>query len=434
MNRSLFIIVILLTVAVPAGHAQVAVAPRISSLGTSLRFSTTSASVGLNADVVNQSFQDVIRSKFARDVVRAGLDETMYFRLRSGGVGTKSMLRLRRMSRSQAIGLYAERRLVVTDGWRPVSKQNAPQNDLYKFENGRFVGAQVKTHRNGNPSTYVRDMRTDNRAEQFLIPDDHYETTLQYLKQQAERAKAAGDSKNASFYKRQIQRLGKIGSSYGQLESEAQLAAKLAQSRLIAARVGWVITGVMVVPSAYMNFNMYYTDKITGNEFAYNLGKDALMAGAGLGGAALGNSIFKASPWGIKASPWGIGGAAAAFVLIAQEGFIILQYGSFEEAFSQPQFWIMTGGNSGGAGLGLAGAIYVGQLGAYLGSAFGPVGTGIGATVGGIVGGGTGAAIGSYGGSEVTRVALDLCAPDWVYARYDQKIDKRLRELQAALN
>ncbi len=427
MNRSLFIIVILLTVAVPAGHAQVAVAPRISSLGISLRYSATPASAGLNADIVNQSFQDVIRSKFARDTARAGLDETMYFRLRSGGVGTKSMLRLRRMSRSQAIGLFAEKRLEVTDGWRQVSKQNAPQNDLYKFKNGRFVGAQVKTHRNGDPSTYVRDMRTDHRAEQFLIPDDHYETTLQYLKQQAEQARAVGDSKNVAFYERQMQRLGKIGASYSQLESEAQLAAKLAQARLISARVGWVITGVMVVPSAYMNFDAYYTGNITGNEFVYNLGKDALSVGAGIGGGALGNSLF-------KALPWGVGGSAAACVLIVQEGFLILQYGSFEDAFSQPQFWIATGGNIGGAGLGLAGAIYGGQIGAYLGSAFGPVGTGVGATFGCVVGGGTGAAIGSYGGSEVTRVALDLCAPDWVYARYDHKIDKRLGELQAELN
>lgn len=270
-------------------------------------------------------------------------------------------------------------------------------------------------------------MQSDNRAERFLVPDDHYETTLQYLRQQAERARTAGDSRNAAFYERQIQRLGKIGASYGQLESEAQLAAKLAQARLISARVGWIITGVMVVPSAYMNCDAYYTGKITGNEFAYNLGKDALSVGAGVGGAALGNTLF-------KASPWGVGGTAAVCVLIVQEGFLILQYGSFEEAFSQPQFWIVTGGNIGGAGLGLAGAIYVGQLGAYLGSAFGPIGTGVGATLGGLVGGGAGAAIGWYGGSEVTRIALDLCAPDWVYARYDCKIDERLGELRAAVN
>jgi hypothetical protein len=427
MKGKLLVAGTLFAAVVQMGQAQVAVSPRISSLGASLRYSATPASAGLNADIVNQSFQDVIRSKFVRDATRAGLDETMYFRLRSGGVGRKSMLRLRRMSRSQAIGLYAEKRLEVTDGWRPVSKGNAPQNDVYKFQDGRFVGAQVKTHRNGDPSTYARDMRSDNRAEQFLIPDDHFETTLQYLKQQAERAKASGDSKNAAFYARQVQRLGKIGATYGQLESEAQLAAKLAQARLISARVGWIITGVMVVPSAYMNFDAYYTGRITGNEFAYNLGKDALSVGAGVGGAALGNTLF-------KASPWGVGGTAAVCVLIVQEGFLILQYGSFEEASSQPQFWIVTGGNIGGAGLGLAGAIYVGQLGAYLGSAFGPIGTGVGATLGGVLGGGTGAAIGSYGGSEVTRIALDLCAPDWVYARYDSKIEERLSELRSALN
>lgn len=405
---------------------QIALSPRVAALGGSMRYAPSPVSAGLSGDVVSLSFQDVIRSKFAQNVAHAGLDETMYFRLRSGGVGSKSMLRLRRMSRSQAIGLYAEKRLEVTNGWRPVSKQNAPQNDLYKFENGRFVGAQVKTHRNGDAATYVRDMRTDNRAEQFLIPDDHYETTLQHLKQQAERARAAGDAKNAVFFERQIERLGKIGATYSQLESEAQLAAKLAQSRIIAARVGWVMTGIMVIPSAYVSFESYYTGRITGNEFAFNLGKDALSVGAGLGGAALGNAVF-------KSSPWGIGGAATVCVLVVQEGFLILQYGSFEAAFAQPQFWIVTGGNIGGAGLGLAGAIYIGQFGAYLGSAGGPIGTGIGATVGAIVGGGAGAVIGSYGGSEITRIALDMCAPDFVYQRYDDLINERIESLQAQM-
>jgi hypothetical protein len=405
-------------------QAQVNIAPRISSFGASIRYSATPVSAGLNSDIISQSFQDVIRSKFSSDTARAGLDETMYFRLRSGGVGTRSMLRLRRMSRSQAIGLYAEKRLQITDGWSPVSKSNAPQNDLYKRDNGRIVGAQVKTHQNGDPSTYVRDMRKDNRAEHFLIPDDHYETTREHLRQKADQAKAANDSKESAFYERQLQRLGKIGASYRQLQSESQLAAKLAQARIISARVGWIITGVMVIPSAYLNFEAYYTGKITGNEFAYNLSKDALMAGAGIGGSALAYSLF-------KASPWRIGGIATVAVLVVQEGFLILEYGSFEKAFAQPQFWIVTSGNISGAAFGLAGAIYGAKFGTCIGSAFGPIGTGVGATVGAIAGAGTGAAIGSYGGTEITRMALDLCAPDWVYAQYDQKIDDHIVELQA---
>jgi hypothetical protein len=421
------IIFVLLLFASCTVQAEVALAPRVSFLGSSLRYSATPPSAGLNSEVISQSFQDVIRSKFARDTTRAGLDESMYFRLRSGGIGSKSMLRLRRMSLSQAIGLYAEKRLVITEGWNPVAKQNAPQNDLWKYENGRRIGAQVKTNIKGDPATYVREMRKDYRAEKFLIPDDHYEPTLQHLRQKAEQARAAGDTIEVAFFERQAQRLGKIGATYTQLESEAQFAAKLALARIISARVGWVITGVMVVPSAYMNFDAYYSGKISGNEFAYNLGKDALATGAGIGGATLGNILF-------KGSPWAVGGTAAVCVLIVQEGFLILQYGSFENAFSQPQFWIVTAGNVGGAGLGVAGAIYVGQLGACLGSAFGPIGTGVGATMGAVVGGGAGAMIGSYGGTEISRIALDLCSPEWVYAQYDQKIDARLGKLKAAMN
>jgi hypothetical protein len=406
-------------------QAEVALAPRISFLGASLRYSATPPSACLNSEVIYQALADVIRSKYPNVVKRASLDETIFFRLRLAG--SKNMPNDTRRALSRIIGYYAEKRLEYTDGWKPVAKPNAPQNDLYKFENGRFIGAQVKTHYNGDPATYVADMKKDYLAEKFLIPDDHYETTLRYLKEQAKQARAKGDSTNAAWCERQAQRLGKIGATYHQLEHESQLAAKIAEARIISARVGWVITGIMVIHSAYMNFDAYYSGEISGNEFAYNLGKDALSLGAGFGGAALGNILF-------KGSPWAVGGTAAVCVLIVQEGFLILQYGGFEKAFSQPQFWMVTAGNIGGAGLGVAGAIYGGKLGVHIGSAFGPIGTGVGATVGIVVCGGAGAMIGNYGGSGISRIALDLCSPDWVYAQYGQKINTRLGQLKAAMN
>lgn len=413
-------------------------APRISFLGASLRYAATPLSAVLNSEVISQAFQDVVRSQFKSMVTTAGLDETMYFLLRSGGIGNASMQRYRHMQLSKLIGWYAEKRVQITGGWKPTSKPNFSQVDVYNYENNRFIGVQVKTHGNtnwkGSPKPleglvreYVKDMEVDNKANKFLIPDDHYEPTLQHLREMAEQARAAGDTNKAAFFERQAQRLGKIGATYDQLESEAQLAAKVALARSISARVGWVITGVLVTRSVYMDFNAFQTGRISGSELAYKLGQDALGAGSGIVGSYLGKILF-------KGSPWGVGGTAAVCVLIVQEGFLILQYGSFENAFSQPQFWIVTAGNVGGAGLGLAGAIYVGQLGACLGSAFGPVGTGVGATIGATVGGGAGAMIGSYGGSEISRIALDLCSPDWVYAEYNQKIDTRLRELKTAMN
>jgi hypothetical protein len=407
--------------------AQVGLSPSIISLGSSSRYSASSVAGGLNVNIVANSFRDVVRSKFTSDSVLGGLDESMYFRLGSGGVGTKSMLRLRSMSKAHVIGLYAEARLGHSEGWRPIAKRNASQHDVFRYENGRRIFAQVKTHRNGNPRTYSSDMRKDNQSSRFLIPDDHYETTLNFLREQAQQAKLRGEYKNVTFYERQVERLGKIGASYGQLENEAQLAVKLANARIIAARVGWILSGVMSIHSAYTNFDAYQTGIITGNELVLNLGKDVLLAGAGMSGAAIGNSLF-------RASPWAAGGTAAICVFLVQESFLILKYGSFEAAFSNPQFWVNTGSNIGGASLGLAGAIYVGKVGAYVGSAFGPVGTGLGATLGGVVGGGAGAAIGSYGGAEAARIVTDLCDPDWVYQRLNAKIDRRKIELQEMLN
>jgi len=322
-------------------YAQVsatALSPHIAALGRSARFVPAVSAGGLTADQITTAVQDVLVSKFPSDVSRVGADLTTSFRLGKGRLGTAGLLRLRRMSRAQAIGLYAERRLELTTGWRRVSKPNAPQNDLYRSENGRLIGAQVKTHAAGDPASYVRDMRADTKAEVFLVPDDHYEGIAGRLRQQADRARAQGDLATAEWHEEQLSRLRKMGVKYSELEAEADLVVKLAETRLAARVSSYVVTGALVAISAYRHYEQYYVGHITGRELAFRMGQDAVSLGAGIGGAAVGTWIFKGSSLGPP-------GVAAAAVFLAQETFLILDYGSFEAAFREPAFWITSAGD-----------------------------------------------------------------------------------------
>ena len=58
------------------------------------------------------------------------------------------------------------------DGWKPVKSPNAPQNDAFRFVNGRLEGAQVKVHTNWH--NYIRSMEEDHRSERFVLPNDHF--------------------------------------------------------------------------------------------------------------------------------------------------------------------------------------------------------------------------------------------------------------------
>jgi hypothetical protein len=324
------------------------------------------------------------------------------------------------------IGLYAESRLVQAGAWKQVASRNDPQHDLCRETGNGMVYAQVKTHAKGSPHLYVSDMRKDYESNRFLIPDDHYEPTLRHLKKKSAQAKAKGNREMAAFYRRQVGRLGRIGASYSQLEHEAWVAAKLSQYRLASARLGWVLNGVLIVPSAYRVLVGYANGKLLAPEIATEIGKGASLAVARTAGAFCGSLVF-------DATPWRVGGLASVCVVAVQETFLILHYGGFEAASRHPEFYISTAGNIGAAGLGLACTIAGAEWGAWLGASTGPVGAGIGATGGGILLGALGAVAGSYGSRHAARVVLEFCAPDWLYAEFDRQLDSRIAELRLAV-
>lgn len=110
------------------------------------------------------------------------------------------------------------------DGWKQVKNANAPQNDAYRFVNGKLEGAQVKVHADWHD--YIRSMRKDDKAERFVLPDDQYD--LVYNEWETRRIGAArgGLLEKSAECARQQQRLTKMGRTFVEIDSSVGAAAK----------------------------------------------------------------------------------------------------------------------------------------------------------------------------------------------------------------
>ena len=118
------------------------------------------------------------------------------------------------MKRAQMRGLLAEALFLERNpNWGYVAKANAPQVDVYVFRSGtrKPFGAQIKTHGSGDPLTYAEDMLRDDKADRFLVPDDHVESLRNHWRGQVEQHEAAGRTGEAVEARRQLSRIGGLG-------------------------------------------------------------------------------------------------------------------------------------------------------------------------------------------------------------------------------
>ena len=135
--------------------------------------------------------------------------------------------------RGKLRGLLAEhefQRQREGEGWKPTAKRNAPQNDFWRRVNGKLEGAQVKTH--ADWKEYLRSMKKDDKAEHFVIPDDHYELVYRDLEERrvgalrgAEREAVGGNierqaafAQKAADYAHEQTRLKKLGRTFRELD------------------------------------------------------------------------------------------------------------------------------------------------------------------------------------------------------------------------
>jgi len=110
------------------------------------------------------------------------------------------------------------------DGWKKVKNVNAPQNDAWRFVNGKLEGAQVKVHADWHD--YIRSMVKDNKAERFVVPDDHFDLVFKELETRRTGAIRGGLLEKAADYADKQQKLTKMGRSFSEIDGAIVAAAK----------------------------------------------------------------------------------------------------------------------------------------------------------------------------------------------------------------
>lgn len=376
---------------------------------------TQTVAVATRAPAPYDLFAHTFRDNYRHSTSRFGLNEFAYYRLMK--------------KRAMEIGRYAEERFVaVNPGWNKVENRYHPEFDLYRTVNGKTEFAQLKTHDPANYKgqalfrQYMRDLRSDRQAQLFMIPDDHVEGVLQTLESQRQQALRQGNQSEATFLAGQKDRIKPMGAKYTILVGEASEAQIAARNRIISQRIGYTFTAVVVViPVGYDTYR-WWNGELSGTSVAYSAGKSGTLLVVGLG-----TSKIIAQQAAFKASPWKAGGVVAAALFVAEEGFLIYEYGGFEKAISNPAFVIQMGGNFGAFAFGLAGGIYGAELGTGIGASIGgPFGAIAGGLVGGVVVGGGAAIVGHYGGTHITSWLLETLDPEFYYKLKIDQIDKAL--------
>ncbi|MDP3087081.1 MAG: hypothetical protein Q8M99_02645 [Methylotenera sp.] len=112
-----------------------------------------------------------------------------------------------------------------SNGWKHVASKTAPQNDFWrKLPDGTLEGAQVKVHADVND--YIRSMIKDNKAEKFVVPDDHYTTLKKEYETRRLGALRGGNVEKAGGYALQSSRLMKLGRNFNELERAVVTSAE----------------------------------------------------------------------------------------------------------------------------------------------------------------------------------------------------------------
>jgi len=110
------------------------------------------------------------------------------------------------------------------EGWKAVEKRNAPQNDAWRRVDGRLEGAQVKVHADWHD--YIRSMQNDNKAERFVLPDDHFDLVYRELETRRVGALRGGLRDKALEYAIEQKRLTKMGRTFSEVDGAIETAAK----------------------------------------------------------------------------------------------------------------------------------------------------------------------------------------------------------------
>ncbi len=202
------------------------------------------------------------------------------------------------------------------DGWRRVRSGNAPQNDAYRFVNGRLEGAQVKVHADWHD--YIRSMRSDNKAEHFVLPDDHFELVYRDLETRRIGALRGGLTEKAVQYSVEQKRLAKMGRTFSELDGAIGSAAKHYGRIAKALRAGGKAASFVGVALALLDGGIAVYEVATGKAEVEEL--ITKLSKAAVGGAAA---------WAIGEAGAGLAVAAGATGAVPVAVAIVLATGTY---------------------------------------------------------------------------------------------------------
>jgi len=180
----------------------------------------------------------------------------------------------------QALGRFAEEFIIDHgEGWKPVRKPNAPQNDLYRWEDGKLVGKQVKLHKDYRLSTYLEDLENDNLAEYFAVADDHADQLKRDLLAKAKKLRAEGLVDEAAELKRHASRIVRIGATHAELEKKYVMACLRGLCTSAAATAAVAAGTTLVIDLAMLGIES--TDgSLSGNAIEDRIVEASIKAGA----------------------------------------------------------------------------------------------------------------------------------------------------------
>jgi hypothetical protein len=139
------------------------------------------------------------------------------------------------VKRAHVVGLAAEEDFVARNPkWNLTAASNAPQNDVWTRVGDELHGAQIKTHADGDSLKYATDMLKDDKAEHFLVPDDHLPGIRERITDHINRMKQRGNVREVEKWEEQLRRLKPLGRTYAALE---QPVVSIAQSTISNAKI-----------------------------------------------------------------------------------------------------------------------------------------------------------------------------------------------------
>ena len=326
-----------------------------------------------------------------------------------------------------AEALYLER----NPRWEYVPKSNAPQVDVFQRVPGqRPIGAQIKTHISPDPTVYARDMLRDNKANFFLVPDDHVDGVRSLWTKRMRDASARGAAAEAQAARRQLDRIGGLGFTTKELDERFTRANRYALRERNANYVSLgVALAIAIGPGLWEWWRTGGIKERTTQQAARAFSILAVERATMWSLARVGTGSLRGTMRGNLIT--------VTAILATDSLWTIYEHGG-ARAFRSADFYNRLGGGIGGAALGMTVGSFV-TVNATLWTA--PVLGGWAPFVGGVLGLASGAAAGAAGyagGDFAARRILAAVNPDFLYAAEDESIasaraaiSSRLQSLQA---